>query len=481
MSVQALLSTLPWSVRIEEDREGPCPYTCHDGTVMEDLPPFREVQATVSAGEGSSVRVYTWLPKEWNGRFLGTGSGGAAGYIAFWSLADGIRRGYAVAYSDLGTFPDLMAGHGNPEMWADFGHRANHMMATVGKALCLAHYGKSPDYSYYVGASTGGQQGLSLAQRYPEDFDGIVSGVPANNRTCLHAYFVWNYQALHTEDGTPMFTDDQIRRLQDRVTALFVEEGLCGEDTAFIPDPGKRGTEWIDTLLEKLGEEFSPAQKEALRKIYEGPVNPRTGERIYTPYPYGAEASPVGLDAACSLAAHRGLFYPFYWVFGPDYDLLRFDFDGDMDTYQNALAPYVNANSPDLSAFRGRGGKLLIYSGTADPLVPYQDAVSYYERVVEAMGGLEQTQDFCRFFVIPGMAHSTGGPGADRHPKVWLDGALKEPLDGVRAWREEGRPPDELRALREEDGKLVMNRPVPPYPERFTRDGMPKLAERFAQ
>lgn len=469
-----------------------------DGRTFERLPKLCAVRFVMRPSPVSFIRAELWLPVEnWNGRFLGTGNGGSAGRISYEALADGVREGYAVANTDMGTSPNVDDLIGEPERWADFGHRATHLMTTVSKELLERFYGRPADFSYFVGCSTGGQQALSLAQRYPNDYDGIVAGVPANNRTLLHAYFLWNYQAMHTADGGDMFTKEQVQNLTKTAVDWFQKKKGSVKPDAFIPDPraDEAAAEEIICLARKNDASLTEEQIMALRKIYQGPKNPRTGERIYTPMPFGSEFTAPGILSQQRLEGAEGLFYVFRWVFGKDYDYMKFDFDRDMDVYQKALAKHVNANSANLRAFQNRGGKLIMYSGSSDPLVPFQDAVSYYERVIEHQNGLMQTIDFARYFLIPGMGHGTEGPGA-QFVKHMEDGVLKAPLDAVVAWREQGAAPEVLYAVRHNGDDNDFCRPVYPYPQKTEiskensdnyfaapgeRDGVEKIARRYLE
>ena len=442
-------------------------FTAPEGSQFDQLPPICLVSVVLRPSATSFIRVELWLPAEnWNGRFLGLGNGGSGGGIGWGALADGVRKGFAAATTDMGTAPRVDDLIGDPERWADFGHRSTHLMTTVSKALLTLYYGKPAQYSYFVGGSTGGQQALSEAQRYPEDYDGIIAGVPANNRTLLHAYFLWNYQATHTADGKAMFTKEQVRNLTAAAVACFKKKkGELPQD-AFIADP--RGDETIAeeiiSLARRADQTLTEEQCEAIRKIYTGPVNPRTGERIYTPMPFGSEFSTPGILRQQNLRTTAGLLYVFRWVFGKGYHYMNFDFDHDMDTYHNALAEHVNANNPDLHAFQNRGGKLIMYSGSADPIVPYQDAVSYYERVIENQQSLEATMGFIRYFLLPGMSHGNDGPGA-QYP-AYLEDGTQAPLDAVIAWRELGKAPDRLFAVRKRGDANDFCRPVYPYPRK---------------
>lgn len=449
-------------------------FTLPDGSKFEELPKLCAVSIVLRPSTTSYIRVELWLPTEnWNGRFLGTGNGGSAGNIAWWGLAEGVRKGYATANTDMGTSPDVDCSVGDPQRWADFGNRATHLMTTVSKELLGLFYGRPAQYSYFVGRSTGGEQALCEAQRYPEDYDGIVAGVPANNRTLLHAYFLWNYQALHTADGADMFTQEQVQNLTNAAVVCFSNKyGEFPQDT-FITDPrgDEKTSEEIISLAIKNDVTLTEEQCDAIRKLYTGPINPRTGERIYTPIPFGSEFSSYGIMLQQNPKEIEGLLYVFRWVFGKDYDYMSFDFDRDMDIYNDMLSDHVNANCSDLHAYKSRGGKLIMYSGSADPVVPYQDALSYYERIIENQKGLETTMEFIRYFIIPGMSHGNDGPGA-QYVACIIDGIQKEPLDAVVAWREEGKSPDMLFAVRQNGDEKDFCRPVYPYPKKTVYSSM---------
>ena len=164
-----------------------------------------------TAKSNITVMMYLPEPKMWNGKFMGTGNGGSAGNIGEAALINGVGRGYATANTDLGTTPDPDDCIGIHEIWTDYGHRATHLMTVVGKQLTNYFYGKAPVYSYFVGGSTGGQQALAEAQRYPEDYDGILCLSPAHDRVRLHSFFIWNWQQLHGRpDAT--FTPGQAKK-----------------------------------------------------------------------------------------------------------------------------------------------------------------------------------------------------------------------------------------------------------------------------
>ncbi|SFE71258.1 tannase/feruloyl esterase family alpha/beta hydrolase [Spirosoma endophyticum] len=448
------------------------------GQSITGLPAFCRVAATLKPTPESNIRIEVWLPKtNWNERFLGTGTGGGAGSISYGALANGLKRGFATTNTDMGTSSNANEAVGHPERWVDFGHRATHEMTATAKAITQAYYKKPFHHAYFAGCSTGGQQALMEAQRYPDDYNGILAGAPANNRTHLHTGFVWNYKVTNQIPGST-FSKEKIAFITNAViNACAGKDGGAPGDN-FLTDP--RACQFDPETLPRCpagtdeGTCLTPAQLTALKQIYAGPVNPRTGERIYTPIPLGSENSGAGIEYQQNPnQAPPSLFYQYKWVFGADFDYTTFDFDRDQDKMDSVLAPILNANNPDLEPLKKRGGKILMYSGTADPLVPYQDAVTYYERVIDAQGGLKKTEAFFRFFLIPGMAHCGGGPGLN---DCGQNLALTVPQDSdhdvltaLINWVEKGTPPDKLIATAYTGGiptnRVRLQRPIYPYPK----------------
>jgi feruloyl esterase len=383
-----------------------------DATAMRTI-----VKLVLRPAKGSNINVEIWLPDadKWNTRFLGLGNGGAAGKINPAGLATASAAGYAVATTDMGTAPNPDSGVGNPEVWKDFGFRATHLMTVAAKQIVRAHYGKDPEYSYFSGGSTGGQQALQEAQRYPEDYDGIAAAVAAHCRTPLHAYFLWNYQIVKM---CP-FTKSQDASVIAAANEFMATREIPASAGKFVSDPRCNAQDIgaVIALARKNDATLTGEHTAALRKLFDGPRHAVTGERIFNGIPLGS-----------SIEASHNHLYLFKWVFGADKKMEEINFGADMDTYTAALAPYLNAENPDLSAFAKRGGKLIMTLGTADSVVPYHASVDYYERVIERFGGLPMAQSFFRFYVVPGLAHG-GGPGINQPPNL---------LDAVRAWRETG-------------------------------------------
>jgi feruloyl esterase len=434
----------------------------------------------------SNINVEVWMPRQnWNGRFLGNGSGGGGGAILYYSgLVEGLKRGFASAITDLGTAPDPNQAVDHPERWRDFGYRANHEMTVAGKALANAYYKTAPRTSIFQGCSTGGQQALSIAQRYPDDYHGIIAGAPANNRTHLHTLFVNNLQAL-TAPGAQL-SQGKLNMITGKVVAACAgKDGGAAIDT-YLTDP--RRCNFDPETLPKCSVSdndscLTAPQLAALKTTWNGPANPRTGERIFTGLPLGSESMVFGLafqGDAVNWPPQQ--FYMFKWALGASWNYSSFDFDHDMDAVDARLASSMNANDADLTRFKAAGGKLMMFSGTADPGVPYQSALEYYERVVQAQGGnLPGTQDFFRYYMVPGMGHCssiTGGPGVGDFGQPYSPYVPKDQAHDMLLklvdWVENKNAPDSIIATRYSDPSgtaVAMERPICTYPKIPTYQG----------
>ncbi|HVJ47488.1 MAG TPA: tannase/feruloyl esterase family alpha/beta hydrolase, partial [Luteolibacter sp.] len=443
-----------------------------DGKVIEGLPSRTVVKALLQPAEGSNIRVEIWLPEptRWNGRFVGLGNGGSAGSIHPGGLAAHCRNGYAVATTDMGTAPNSDSGIGNPEVWKDFGYRATHLMTVLAKEAVRTYYGKAPEFSYFSGRSTGGQQALQEAQRYPEDYDGIIAGVPAHCRTPLHAYFLWNEQIL----AKCPFTESQMKSVTAAGNQFMADKEVPAAAGKFVSDPRctPADIEAVIAIARKNDPTLTDKHAVALRELFDGPKHAETGERIFNGVPFGA--SPAG---------SHGHLYLFRWVFGAEKNLADINFGKDIDTYTSTLGPYLNAENPDLTPFEKRGGKLLVFSGTADEVVPFHATLDYYDRVIAHFGGEEKVAAFSRFYLIPGMSHG-GGPGMTQLPDM---------LTVIRDWREKGIAPEAIQVHGTPGGSKSISMPVYPYPRKTTwdttaikyqsepgpRGGVERIAERF--
>lgn len=435
------------------------------GHIHRDLPKFYRVLLRSAPGSGSLIHTEIWLPEQWNGIFLGTGNGGMAGEISYWPLAQYVRQGYVVANTDLGTSRGRSSGIRNPDVWKDFGWRATHIMTELGKQVLHAFYGEKEKFSYFVGGSTGGQQAFSEAQRFPLDYDGILAGVPANNRLFLHTYFLWNHVHLATSDGGGRFSEAEIQAVNDCAVCFFQLRGDGEPGDAFVsfPHPDENTVGDFLAFLRQRQPDLTDAQIDALRAVYRGPWNPATGEQIYNGMPIGSEIYDCGIRD-CQ-GGESPYFFPFIWAFGEDYSGFDFNFASDMDRISDILSADLNANSENLEAFCAHGGRLIAYSGSADACVPYPDAMEYYNRVAKKMGGYKKTGAFFRFFLLPGKDHGHTGRGAN----AWWGSAdgREDLLTVLRNWREKEKVPESIVAARVEGNaeqeNIIFARTIPSY------------------
>ncbi|HEY2151574.1 MAG TPA: tannase/feruloyl esterase family alpha/beta hydrolase [Vicinamibacterales bacterium] len=429
------------------------------------LPAFCRVEATARPTADSEIKFEVWIPPvdAWNGKFEGVGNGGYSGSIAYPAMAIGLRRGYAVASTDTGhSGDDMKFGQGHPEKILDWAYRSIHLMTETSKLIVRNAQGSFAERAYFVGCSSGGHKALSEAQRYPNDYDGIVAGDPASNRIRQTFAFMYSWIATHTPDGKPILSPSKLTLLTkatvDACDALDgLKDGLIDDPRRCRYDPAR--------LLCKAGATddaacLSAAQVEAAKKIYEGVKNPRTGEQIFTGWSKGSEG--FGDAAGESWRAYildppepmRAGFFKYFLFHDPNWDPRTIDYDRDL-AYAEQKMPFMVAVDKDLTPFKKRGGKLLMYTGWSDPVVPPQDTVSYYEAVTKAMGGLEKTREFYRFFTAPGMGHCSGGPGPNQF----------DHLTALEQWVEKGTAPDKLIASHSTNGKVDRTRPLCLYPQ----------------
>lgn len=417
-----------------------------EGEVIDKENAVLVVSVESSYEENSFVRHKIWLPNKWNGIFLGVGNGGSAG--KFGNYIYEATDGYAVAQTDMGTYkllnePMVLAPDA---IWTDYGKRSTHKMVEVANEIILARYGKKQTYSYFSGGSAGGLQGFSEFQNYPEDFDGVIARVPSNNALCFRMYRFWCFIKLR-KGGNPFFTDKEREDIYSLVLEFFngygkvkngyITHGWVGEDTV---------DKFIKFVKEKRPD-FTNEQIEGLRALYEGPVNPRTGKRIFCGMPFGAEINSGDLGDSNRLEQYGS---PWFRVFfGEGYKDQDFDFDKYADIFVRRHYLTNMANNPNIQKFKERGGKIICYSGGADPLGPWPDAMNYYNRVCKSFGGYDNVKDFFKYFVIPGRAHGEkNGYGLNI---VKADENGTSLLDMLRAWREKGIEPKYLYGLRCED------------------------------
>ncbi len=391
-----------------------------------------------------------WLPVDgWNGKFQAVGNGGWAGVISFDQMARALQRGYATASTDTGHKGEdtgFLIGH--PEKVIDFAYRALHEMTVASKSLIATFYGRAPQLSYYQGCSTGGRQGLMAAQRYPEDFDGIIAGAPVYNMIHLNAS-VLTHQVGVLKDERRKVPAQKLARLADAVREACdagdgVRDGLISAPDACVFDPS--------TLLCSGADDpscLTQPQVDAVKQVYAG-VRARNGELIYPGSAYGVE-SGMRIQGTPPLPLQTNVFR--YLVHrDPAWDVLTFDLDRDLPLAIRH-AGFIEARDPDLSKFKSRGGKLVIYHGWADPGPSPANSIDYHRKVAETLGGAQD--GWMRLFLAPGMDHCRGGVGPNEADFI---GALER-------WRESNVAPDAIVASHRTGDRVDRTRPLCPYPQ----------------
>ena len=445
-----------------------------------DLPAFCRVVAEVSPTADSAIKLEVWMPGSgWNGKYQGQGNGGFAGMIGYPALGAAIKRGYATAGTDTGhAGGDAAWALGHPEKVMDFGYRGIHEMTLKAKAIIDAFYANPPQRSYFASCSDGGREALMEAQRFPEDYDGILAGAPANFWTHLMVDFMWVNQAT-TLDQASYIPASKLPAIGAAVLAACdaqdgVTDGILNDPRQCHFDPA--------TLLCKGADSNScltAPQVTALQKIYAGPQD-SAGHRIFPGFMPGAEEGPGGWAAWISGPApgHSLLFF-----FGTQYfaDMVyeqgnwaytTFNVDQATKLADAKTARALNATDPNLKPFRARGGKLIMYHGWGDAAIPAPNTIDYYNSVVATMGR-RNTDLFLRLFMAPGMQHCGGGPG----PNSFGQGANSPPYDpehniytALEQWVEKGVAPSKIIATKYVDDSnhaqgVKMTRPLCKYPQ----------------
>jgi feruloyl esterase len=416
------------------------------------LPAFCRVAGSIKPVPDSDIRFEVWMPAEgWNGKLVGVGNGGFWGEIMYPRMSEPLTRGYAVASTDTGhegAVDDPTFAVGHPEKLVDHGYRAIHEMTVKAKAIVAERYGEGARRSYWLGCSTGGRQGLMEAQRFPEDYDGISAGAPANNWVPLMASGTWIVAALEDPSGgIPAEKFPAIQRAA--VDACDEKDGVpdrvIGEPAKCDFDPGVllcNGADGPDCL--------TSAQVESMRKIYAGPKNPRTGEQVFPGVEPGSE---LELPAFFRFRIYEKYFRQLV-LENPEWDLRTLDYDRDLAAARERHDAILKATDPDLSVFVDRGGKLFLWHGWNDTLITPRNTIHYYEEVLRTMGA-DRVKDSVRLFMLPGVLHCSGGDGADN----------VDHLSVLEGWVELGKAPDHVIARKRLDESGERTRPLCPHPQ----------------
>jgi feruloyl esterase len=425
-------------------------------------PAFCEVTVTITPAPGSKIGAVYRLPRDWNGKVLGIGGGGFAGNVRADAAADGLARGYAVIQNDLGhaspnaldpAFAIDVQGKPNVEGIVDFGHRATHLATAVGKQVAESLYGRAPERAYWQGCSTGGRQGLAEVQRYPDDYDGVIAGAPVYT-PLTYANAMLRVQAFHSKPESNLLPD-HVPLIHDAVLAACdardgVADGILADPRACSWDPGV-----LECTSGASGAScLTPAQVDTVRRVYAGVKTKdgkfaamplmRGGESDWVARMIGTPAQPRGMNAVLGAP-----FMSYIVKADPRYDIMTFDPERDMAALDGGIAAqHVHQQNPDIAAFAGRGGKLLLWHGFNDPGPSPLSTIAYFDAV---NAQVPAAKDAVRLFLAPGVLHCGGGAGPDQI----------DTLTALERWVERGQAPERIVATKK-DSPLA--RPLCAYP-----------------
>jgi tannase/feruloyl esterase len=468
------------------------------GSLLVKTPTFCRVGGVIVPSNDSEIHFEVWLPSEgWNGRFRGTGNGGFAGSINYSEMAAALRDGYATASTDTGHRADGIDADwalGHPEKITDFGYRAIHEMTVKAKAVIQSFYGEAPKHSFFSSCSNGGRQALMEAQRFPEDYDGILAGAPANYWTHLLVANFYSSAKPMLENSASYISKDKIPAIAQAVlaacdTADGLKDGILSDPPSCHFDPSTmvcKGAETNSCL--------TPPQAASLKRIYAG-ARGSDGTLIFPGYEPGGEDGGGGWSA---------------WITGPKAGfsagvlfstgfLRNMVFNNSAWTYKGTnlsdslaaadskMANTLNSTDANLKPFQARGGKLIIYHGWSDAAIPAVNAISYYHNVTQTLG--ENTVDsFVRLYLPPGMQHCAGGPGPNLFGQFGVlkaGDAQHDIFTSLVEWVEKGSAPGAIVATKytkDDPAKPIeMTRPICPYPlsAKYDGNGDSKQAESF--
>jgi feruloyl esterase len=420
--------------------------------------PFCRVIGFIEPVEHSHIIFEVWLPPagKWNSRYLGVSNPAFEGAIKYQGLAGALERGYATASTDTGhQDPGHRWALGHPERLTDWVHRAVHETTVVSKHMIKAFYGEAPRYSYFDGCHNGGRQGLVEAQRYPEDFDGILAGDPAYYLTHLQTGSEYlNWVALKDGVEAPGFISPEKYEVLNRA-ALDACDALDGVKDNAIEDPTRCRFDPATIRCSGPDEDscLTAEQVDTARRLYLG-ARFADGKQIYSGFEPGSELlwgmmirGPEPLDI-------NNDFFRYIAFEDPDWDFRTFDVDRDTRRIDARLGSVLNNTNPDLKPFKDSGGKLLVYHSWNETWIPPRTITTYYDQVTGKMGGEGKTKDFFRLFMVPDFGMCPG-----TYPGTF------DALGALQKWREEGAAPAHIQAAYKNGQEVYRTRPVCAYPD----------------
>ena len=413
---------------------------------------FCRVAATLTPSPDSDIKVEVWLPAAgWNGKFQAVGNGGWGGWLSYPAMSQALANGYATSSTDTGHAGDSGTfAFGHPEKLIDYAYRSEHEMTVKAKAIIAAFYGSDPKRSYWNGCSTGGRQAIMEAERFPDDFDGIIAGAAANPRTQLDAWRIWVAQSM-SKDPASAIPPSKFPMIHQAV--LGACDALDGLKDGLIDDPTR--CHFDPKTIECKGADASSCLTTAqvqTANVMGAVHDRRTGIEIYPGVEAGTELAwprrPEPIPNAVELYK--------YIIFGdPNWDWRTFDLERDVAFADKTAHGTLSSISPDLSAFARRGGKLLMYHGWSDPAIAPRASVNYYSNVLAATTAPGNNASWVRLFMVPGMGHCRDGEGPNTFDMV----AALDP------WVESGKTPERIFASHQTAGKVDRTRPLCAYPQ----------------
>jgi hypothetical protein len=442
----------------------------------------RVVAVTTHPPAGDKVRIWIAIPTtNWNGRFLGTGGGGFVGGTSA-AVNRPAALGFAAGATDAGheggnaSFALDANGRLNWQAIRDFAHVGIHEMTVTGNALTEAMYGVAPRYSYFNGCSTGGRQGLMEAQRYPQDYNGIAAAAPAINWTNLMMQSLWG-SMLENSASNPIAS---CKLAAATAAAVAACDAIDGVEDGVIEDPSRCTYDPKALIGTSAGDcgTFTQADADIIRKLWQGPTR-ADGSFLWHGQARGADLNALSASGGTPLKPQPFQFSAdwlrYFITQNPQFDWTTITSAAYQLYWDQSAEQYgvvIGTDNPDLSGFRDRGGKTIIWHGWADQLITADSSIHYYKRVQQQMGGAKKTSDFARFFLAPGVSHCAGGPGPQ--PTGVLDALL--------TWVEDGKAPDTLLATRrDQTGAVTRSRPLCQYPlvAKYTGMGSTNDASNF--
>lgn len=462
-------------------------YLRAEASFFKQLPAFCRVTADDKPSADSNIKIEVWMPVSgWNGKFRGQGNGGFAGEIDYHALGIAIAQGYTSAATDTGHAApgtDATWALGHPEKIIDYGHRAIHEMTLVGRATVKAFYGDAPKHSYFASCSNGGRQALMEAQRYPEDYDGILAGAPANWWTHLLTSALYDAQTTTIEPDSYIPSSKIPAIAQAVLAACDTKDGV---KDGILNDPRQCRFDPATTLCNQGDSDscLTQPQVTALKKLYDG-AHDSKGNEIFPGFLPGAEEGQGGWGLwITGQAPGRALLFAFGQGYfsnmvyeKADWNYKNAKLDEALAASTQKFAGLLDSAKTNMKAFQAHGGKLILYHGWNDAAISALSATNYYEGVVKAMGE-QEADSFVRLYMVPGMQHCAGGPGPDVFGQQGIS-PVKDARHNIylalEHWVEKGTAPSAIIASKVEGvgpaGKVKMTRPLCAYPQQAKYKG----------